>query len=108
MPMNPMYSPISRRVGAKADEGDDTLNKSKSPFGSVNTAGSLKSRVSNKEELAWIDGDTTLMKHITEMEHFIHYTDVMRELRSIFMSREISRSIRDFHGDNISRVLNRF
>ena len=108
MPMNPMYSPISRRVGAKADEGDDTLNKSKSPFGSVHTAGSLKGRVSNKEELAWLDGDRTIMKHITEMEHFIHYTDVMRELRSVFMGREISRSIRDFHGDDISRVLNRF
>ena len=108
MPMNAMYSPISRRVGARADEGDDTLNKSKSPMGSVSSAGSLKGRVSNKEELAWIDGDTTLMKHITEMEHFIHYTDVMRELRSVFMSREISRSIRDFHGDKISRVLNKF
>jgi hypothetical protein len=108
MPMNAMYSPISRRVGARADEGDDTLNKSKSPMGSVSSAGSLKGRVSNKEELAWIDGDTTLMKHITEMEHFINYTDVMRELRSVFMSREISRSIRDFHGDKISRVLNKF
>lgn len=108
MPMNAMYSPIARRIGAKADEGDDTLNKSKSPLGSMSSAGSLKGRVSNTEELAWIDGDNTLMKHITEMEHFIHYTNVMRELRSVFMSRDVSRSVQDFHGKNISRTLNKF
>lgn len=108
MPMNAMYSPIARRIGAKADEGDDTLNKSKSPMGSMSSAGSLKGRVSNTEELAWIDGDNTLMKHITEMEHFIHYTNVMRELRSVFMSRDVSRSVQDFHGKNISRTLNKF
>tara|TARA_R110000744_G_scaffold380512_1_gene501594 strand:+ start:21935 stop:29257 length:7323 start_codon:yes stop_codon:yes gene_type:complete len=108
MPMNPMYSPIARRIGAKADEGDDTLNKSKSPMGSMSSAGSLKGRVSNTEELAWIDGDSTLMKHVTEMEHFIHYTNIMRELRSVFMSRDVSRSIQDFHGKNISRTLNKF
>ena len=108
MPMNPMYSPISRRVGSKADEGDDTLNKSKSPMGSVSSAGSLKGRVSNTKSLTYKDGDSMLMRHITEMEHFIHYTDVMRELRSVFMTEDISQSIRDFHGDNISQVLNRF
>ena len=108
MPFNSFYSPISRRIGAKADEGDDTLNKSKSPMGSMSTAGSLKGRVSNVEELAWIDGDTTIMKHITEMEHFIHYTELMRELRTVFTNRDISRSIDDFHGKGISRILNKF
>ena len=108
MPFNPMYSPISRRIGARADEGDDTLNKSKSPMGSMTSAGSLKGRVSNVEELAWVDGDTAIMKHITEMEHFIHYTQVMREMRSVFMNRNISRSISDFHGNGISRTLNKF
>jgi len=107
MPFNPVYSPISRMVGARADEGDETLNQSKSPMGSITTAGSLKSRVSNTEELAWIDGDTTIMKHITEMEHFIHYTELMREMRSVFMHRGISRAIIDFHGKGISRVLNK-
>ena len=108
MPFNPYYSPISRRKGARADEGDDTLNKSKSPMGSMTSAGSLKSRVSNTEELTWIDGDTTLLKHITEMEHFIHYTDVMRELRTVFMNQGVSKSIIDYHGSEISRVLNKF
>ena len=108
MAFNPMYSPISRRIGARADEGDDTLNKSKSPMGSMTSAGSLKSRVSNQEELTWLDGDTSIMKHITEMEHFIHYTDVMREMRSVFMNRNISKSIADFHGSGISQVLNKF
>jgi hypothetical protein len=108
MPFNPVYSPISRKIGARADEGDDTLNKSKSPMGSMTSAGSLKSRVSNQEELTWIDGDTTIMKHITEMEHFIHYTQVMREMRSVFMNRNISKAIQDFHGSGISRTLNKF
>jgi len=108
MPFNPVYSPVSRRVGAKADEGDETLNQSKSPFGSITSAGSLKSRVSNTEELAWVDGDTAIMKHITEMEHFINYTDVMREMRTVFMNRGVSRSISDFHGKGISRILNKF
>ena len=108
MAFNPMYSPISRRIGARADEGDDTLNKSKSPMGSMTSAGSLKSRVSNQEELTWVDGDTAIMKHITEMEHFIHYTDVMREMRSVFMNRNISKSIADFHGSGISQTLNKF
>jgi hypothetical protein len=108
MAFNPVYSPISRRIGARADEGDDTLNKSKSPMGSMTSAGSLKSRVSKQEELTWIDGDTTIMKHITEMEHFIHYTQVMREMRSVFMNRNISKAIQDFHGSGISRTLNKF
>ena len=108
MAFNPMYSPISRRIGARADEGDDTLNKSKSPMGSMTSAGSLKSRVSNQVELTWVDGDTAIMKHITEMEHFIHYTDVMREMRSVFMNRNISKSIADFHGSGISQTLNKF
>jgi hypothetical protein len=108
MPFNPTYSPISRMVGAKADEGDDTLNKSKSPMGSMTSAGSLKGRVSNTKELTWVDGDTTILKHITEMEHFIHYTQVMRELRSVFMSEDVSNSISNFHGKGISRTLNKF
>ncbi len=108
MPFNPVYSPISRRVGSRADEGDDTLNKSKSPMGSMTSMGSLKARVSNTEELTWIDGDTTIMRHIVEMEHFIHYTQVMRELRSVFMSRDVSNAIIDFHGKEISRILNKF
>ena len=108
MAFNPVYSPISRMIGARADEGDDTLNKSKSPMGSMTSAGSLKSRVSNQEELTWIDGDTTIMKHITEMEHFIYYTQVMREMRSVFMNRNISRAISTYHGNGISRTLNKF
>jgi len=109
MPFNPMYSPISRRIGARADEGDDTLNKSKSPMGSMTSAGSLKARITNvNKDLAWIDGDRTLMKHIVEMEHFIHYTQLMRELRSVFMSPSVSLAIEAHHGKEIRRILNKF
>ena len=107
LPFNPVYSPIKRSIGSKGDEGDPTFDKKKTPFGSVQN-GSLKSRVSNVEELLWVDGDTIMLQHITEMEHFIAYTNVMRELRTVFSNRNISRSIVDFHGKPISRVLNKF
>jgi len=107
LPFNPMYSPIKRSIGAKSDTADPTLDKKKTPFGSVQN-GSMKSRVGSQEELIWVDGDTVLLSHISEMEHFIAYTDVLRELRSVFMSRDISRSIQQFHGKPISRVLNKF
>ena len=107
LPFNPMYSPIKRLIGAKSDTADPTLDKKKTPFGSVQN-GSMKSRVGSQEELAWVDGDTILLGHVAEMEHFIAYTDVLRELRSVFMSRDISRSIQQFHGKPILRVLNKF
>ena len=107
LPFNPVYSPIRRRIGSRGDEGDPTFDKRKTPFGSVQN-GSLKSRVSNPEELMNMDGDTVMLQHITEMEHFIAYTDVMRELRTVFGNRNISRSIVDFHGKPVSRVLNKF
>ncbi len=107
LPFNPMYSPIKRLIGAQSDTADPTLDKKKTPFGSVQN-GSMKSRVGSQEELDWVDGDTVLLSHIAEMEHFIAYTDVLRELRSVFMSRDISRSIQQFHGKPISRVLNKF
>jgi len=107
LPFNPMYSPIKRLIGAKSDTADPTLDKKKTPFGSVQN-GSMKSRVGSQEELEWVDGDTILLGHVAEMEHFIAYTDVLRELRSVFMSRDISRSIQQFHGKPILRVLNKF
>jgi hypothetical protein len=107
LPFNPMYSPIKRLIGAQSDTADPTLDKKKTPFGSVQN-GSMKSRVGSQEELDWVDGDRVLLSHIAEMEHFIAYTDVLRELRSVFMSRDISRSIQQFHGKPISRVLNKF
>jgi hypothetical protein len=107
MPFNPAYSPISRMVGGQVDEGDVTLQNAKSTFSSVHSAGSLKGRVSNTEELVWIDGDAILNKHIAEMEHFIAYTDVIREMRSVFMNRSVSNSIKNFHGTGIRRVLNK-
>tara|TARA_Y100001973_G_scaffold64993_1_gene95061 strand:+ start:884 stop:2206 length:1323 start_codon:yes stop_codon:yes gene_type:complete len=48
------------------------------------------------------------MKHIVEMEHFIHYTQLMRELRSVFMSPSVSLAIEAHHGKEIRRILNKF
>lgn len=105
LPFNPNYSPIRRERG-NAKTNDDLMREER-VFGSVSN-GSLKSRVANTRALAYEGASSTLMQHIQKMEHYIHFAEPMRELRSVLQSEEVATAIDQFHGDHYRGAVNHY
>ncbi|MDX9896616.1 MAG: hypothetical protein RBS34_14300, partial [Desulfofustis sp.] len=105
MPNNPNYSPIKRRYNR--GEEDSNLLSRMNPHSSV-IAGSVKQRVENSRDIELQDGDTVLMNHVTEMEHFKAWAQPMRQLRGVLGSEQVRDAIDQFHGPVAKQVLNGF
>lgn len=105
LPYNAFYSPITRDV--QGNVMDTQLLSGNTHYTSVYN-GHLKSRVNNKHPLKLLDGDTVLLNHIVEMEHFKAWSLSMREMRAILNSRQVQKAIRQYHGQNAARILNDF
>jgi len=104
LPFNEFYTPISR--DKKGETDDDPYLKDRTQYGTTLNS-SLRSRVDNTHGLRYVDGDQVLMQHILQMEHFKNWTHTVRKLRSIFNSDEVSKAIKQYHGQNMLQVLNK-
>jgi hypothetical protein len=105
MPEIENYSPISRVYFGETE--DDAMLSSSGFFASV-VPGAVYSRKKNARDFNIIDGDTVLLKHIVDMEHFKAWGKPMREIRSVLGSEPVQRAIKQYHGRTANRVLQQF
>lgn len=106
LPFNNRYSPITAEF-ENAFEDDKLLENPKRQSSVLN--GSLKMRKPNaNSEIRLVDGDSLLVRHIVQMEHFKHWGLVMRDMRGVFNNSDVSRAVRDYHGDFAARTLKGF
>jgi hypothetical protein len=107
LPFNPVYSPIARRYNRNDAEDDLMLNENKSYFSGVYSR-HLMSRVNNTRGLKLLGGDTTLINHILEMEHFKAWAEPMREMRSFFSNEKVRTAIKQNFGPHTMRKVDDF
>jgi hypothetical protein len=108
LPFNEKYTPLAREYESGKDVVDDgLLEGAASHYGSV-ISGHLKSRVKNKRPPKLMDGDSMMMSHVVQMEHFRAWGEPMRELRSVFGSEQVIRAVKDYHGAGAANVLRGF
>jgi hypothetical protein len=105
MPNIEGYSPISRDY--RSQKADDPLLGEGGHFASV-LGGAVKSRKKNMRDFNILDGDSVLMKHIVEMEHFKAWGIPMREMRSVLGAEKIQGAIEHHHGKAANRALKQF
>ncbi|MFC1924303.1 hypothetical protein ACFLXA_02935 [Chloroflexota bacterium] len=106
LPRNEYYSPINRDVEGNKPEfllmTEDLFR-----YASVKNR-SLKSRVGSREPLKFVGANETLVDHINQMEHFKAWAKSISDLRTIFNNSEIRKAVRQYHGNNILKVLDGF
>lgn len=106
LPFNDRYSPIVTDIDTIVADEKTTMDDSYKRPSALNRH--LKSRVENKRDYRLMDGDTLLMQHVGQMEHFKNWALTVRDMRAVFGNREIQKAIRQFHGRGMQRVLNGF
>ena len=105
MPMVEVYSPISRQY--ESQSVDDALLGEGGHYVSL-LASAVKSRTKNMRDFNILDGDSVLMKHIVEMEHFKAWGIPMREMRSVLGAPNIQTAIKQYHGTAANTALKQF
>jgi hypothetical protein len=105
LPYNQFYTPIFRDF--QGGEADNQLLKEKSHYATV-LNGHLKTRRENTLTLKLVDGDSVLAQHIIEMEHFKAWSEVIRQLRSVFAHKDVRNTIRQYHGKANLDILTKF
>jgi len=100
LPYNPSYTPISK-VYEGSDKQDDQLLTDRTAMVSSVLNNHLKGRVKNTRPLQIIGGDTVLIRHLIEMEHFKAWAEPMRSLRSFFGDERIRTAIKQNFGPNL-------
>jgi len=106
LPFNDRYSPIITDIDTIGADEKTTLDDSYKRPSALNRH--LKSRVQNKRDYRLVDGDTLLMQHIAQMDHFKNWALVVRDMRAVFGSRDIQKAIRQYHGRGMQQVVNGF
>ena len=105
MPEIENYSPISRVYYGKTE--DEAMLTDSGFFASV-VPGALYSRKKNARDFNILDGDTVLLKHIVDLEHFKAWGKPMREIRSVLGSEPVQRAIKQYHGRTANQVFQQF
>lgn len=101
LPKNDFYSPISREVDkAPADSFLQEQNFRRS----VNPGG-LKSRVKNLHPIRIESAQQVLTRHITEMNHFMHWADKITDINTVFGDSDIRKTIEAKFGKGMLRLI---
>lgn len=106
MPNIEGYSPISRKYN-KVVEDDAMLGESPGMMASV-LRSAVKSRTKNSRGFNIHDGDSVLLKHMTEMEHFKAWGETIREMRSVLGNEGVQAAVKQYHGAAADGVLQKF
>ena len=106
LPFNDNYSPAPRDVDAMIPE-NVMLAKETGNYASVKN-GSLKERVKNAAPLKLGGAFQVVDRHIAKMEHYIAWTETMSRYRSLFGNKEVRLTIRDYFGQDMVNVIDRF
>ena len=69
------------------------------------TPGTLSARKFHLQEPKVEDAVSMYMRHVLQMEHFKSHAEVARDLRSLFNSRDVGESIRQYYGQDVRKYL---
>ncbi len=114
LPSNPMYSPITRDRGARAEHkaGADVVNVdsflSEQNFRRGITSARLKDRVENVQPLAQRGDTSVLVRYISDMTHFISLAEKARTLNSVFGNARLRKEIKAKHSSQMLRQIDSF
>lgn len=105
MPMIEGYTPVSRIYeGQTVDEamlGEGGMNASL-------LASATKTRTDNSRDFNIVDGDSVLLKHVVELEHFKAWALAHREMRSVLGAESSQKAVKQYHGITANNVLKTF
>lgn len=105
LPFNEFYSPISRVVGK--EEIADTFLKEQNFRRSIDPT-FTKSRVINREKIVVQSDLQVLQRHIIEMNHYLNWSDKLKDLNNIFGNSNVRRIIKSKFGDGMLSIVNKF
>lgn len=101
LPQNEAYSPISREVDkepANAFLEEQKFRRSVNPGGTI-------TRVKNLHPIRVESAQSVLNRHITEMNHFINWLDVITDINAVFGDAEIRKTIEAKFGRGMLRLI---
>ena len=104
-PENPNYSPINRDLETSAYE-HILLARDNYRYAGV-TSNSLKARIKNRVALRFNGATEVLANHIVQMEHFKAFSASMKEARRVFGDKNIRTAIRQYHGQDILKHIDK-
>jgi hypothetical protein len=107
LPFNQFYSPI-RREGFVEPEGLYGAFLDEISYRRSVGSGSLKSRVKNLRRISSQSDVNVLERHIAEMEHFIAWSEKVRELNTVFKNPQVRTAINLHHSKNMLGVIDKF
>jgi DNA-binding ferritin-like protein (Dps family) len=67
----------------------------------------LKEARRNKTPYKIMSAHDKLINYVSQMEHFMAWTDAIQELRSVFGNRDVRTAIAENYGDDMNRYINR-
>lgn len=105
LPFNENYSPI-RRETAKKDITYSFLDEQN--FRRSILPGSLKSRVRNREKIKLESDIDVLLRHILEMEHYINWSDKLKDIQTVFGDSRVKNIVRAKFGSDSLKLVNEF
>jgi len=105
LPFNEFYSPIRRTVSKK--------NLSESFFEDIGYRQSqspafVKSRVENREFIKVQSDIVAMQNHIVEMEHYLAWSDKLKDLNAIFSDGDVRLNIKSKFGDSTMTIIDKF
>lgn len=105
LPFNENYSPIRRETSKKEVTysflDEQNFRKSLLP-------GSLQSRVRTREKIRLEGASDVLLRHITEMEHYVNWSEKLRDIQSVFGDSRVQNLIRQRFGKGSLSMVNEF
>ncbi len=107
LPFNEFYSPI-RREGLRGPEGMFSEFLDEVSYRRTTTTGSHKSRVQNIHRLKRQSDVNALEKHIAEMEHFIAWSEKIRQLNVIFSNPSVRAAMNLHHKPAMQFVIEKY
>lgn len=107
LPFNEFYTPIQRE-GLIAPEGLYGEFLDEVSYRRSVGSGSLKSRVRNLRRLARRSDVNVLERHIADMEHFIAWSEKVRDLNAVFKNPDVRAAIKLHHDPSMLFVIDKF
>lgn len=107
LPIVENYSPV-RRITDKAVEADSKgLTDMNTYTRSTEKNSSLIERVSNTNELIFDPANEVFTQHMYQMNHYLQFARIAKDIRSVFGSRKVKNAIRQRTGSEAyMRLLN--
>lgn len=104
MPLVPNYSPVFKKGSNKEVDLDAALDMD-TLIPATEKNRSFKERTKNKAPLRPIGAHKAFEKHISDMNHYMSFARVAKDMRNVFGDVQVKNSIRQSSGSNVANEL---